>query len=82
MDHRIKTSEALRDNLAAAHTTVMLCRANIERVSLTRDERSDIAWQASQQIRELAGILAHLERAAQADMTAGPSDNVLEFPPR
>ena len=79
MTYRVTTHTALVSNLAAANTTVMLCRANIERIQMTPEEQSDLVWRVQLQMRELEGILAHLRKANRVDVSAEPRHNVVEF---
>lgn len=79
MTYRVTTHTALVSNLAAANTTVMLCRANIERIQMTPEEQSDIAWRVHLQMRELEGILAHIKKADRMDVPAAQGDNIVDF---
>lgn len=81
MTYRITTHTALVSNLAAANTTVMLCRANIERIQMTPEEQSDIAWRVHLQMRELEGILAHVNKAGLMDRPATQGHNIVDFSP-
>ena len=48
--------KALQINLCAAGTTVMLCRANLEKVELSEEEKADLLWRLECQINELESM--------------------------
>lgn len=81
MSYRITTYSALVGNLATANTAVMLCRANIERIPMTSEEQSNVAWRVSLQIRELEGLLAHLKKADRRTHREAPGGTIVDFPP-
>lgn len=64
MTYRISSYEALTNNIAAANTTVMLCRANIERIPMTTEERKDLDRRVGLQIRELQAMHIYLARGS------------------
>ena len=80
MDYRITSYTALVDNLAAANTMVMLCRANLEQVPLTPEEQNDVVWRVHLQRRELDSILAHLGKGRPQKTAPVQDDTVVSFP--
>ena len=64
MSYRVTTYEALRTNLSAAGTTLMLCRANIGRIGLSEGEKADTLWRIERQMAELEGMRLELTRPA------------------
>ncbi|MTE01131.1 hypothetical protein GIY56_12615 [Paracoccus sp. YIM 132242] len=64
MSYRLTTYEAIQDNLSAATITVMLCRANLEQVDLSEQDKADMLWRIECQISELEGMRTELARLA------------------
>ena len=64
MSYRVTTYEALRTNLSAAGTTLMLCRANIGRIDLSDEEKANTLWRIARQIAELEAMRLELTRPA------------------
>lgn len=62
MSYRITSYEALWENLSAAGTTLMLCRANIGEMDLSDQEKSDTLWRIRLQIAELEAMRLELIR--------------------
>lgn len=81
MTYRVTSHTALVSNLAAANTAVMLCRANIERIQMTNEQRNNITWKVCLQIRELEGILTHLKKTDRSEYNpeAAENDNIVHF---
>lgn len=79
MTYRITTLSGLVANLDAANTTVMLCRANIDRIQMTPEEQDDVVWQVQLQMRELEGILAHVKNTGRTNVLAAQRHNIVDF---
>lgn len=56
------TYAAIQANLLAAGDTVMLCRANLEQVDLSENDKADVLWRIERQITELEGMRLDLKR--------------------
>lgn len=61
MSYRITTYSALQANLSAASTAVLLCRATIGRLPLSREEREETIGRLQKQIGELDAMILELE---------------------
>lgn len=81
MSYSVKTYEAFRANLAAANTAVMLCRANLSRITLTTEERTDIMWRIDRQRAELDAMALEMKRETdrRRDPAQQRSRNVVDF---
>lgn len=64
MSYRVTSYESLQANLTAAGTTLMLCRANIGRITMSEEEKADTLWRVERQLAELEGIRLELTRPA------------------
>ncbi len=64
MSYRVTNFEALQANLSAAGTTLMLCRANIGRISMSEDGKAETLWRIARQITELEAMRLELTRPA------------------
>lgn len=81
MTYRVTTYEGLQANLSAASTTVMLCRANIARIELNDEERSDLIWRIERQRAELEAMVLELSHSKKRrrSHTASGSAKVIDF---
>lgn len=65
MSYHVTSYDTLQDNISAAGTTIMLCRANLEQVDLSREEMMDLLWRIERQIAELKAMQVELEFMSQ-----------------
>jgi hypothetical protein len=73
MSPRMTSYDTLHTNLSAAGTTIMLCRANLEQVDLSREDMMDLIWRIERQIEELKGMQGELGRMSQRIRAFQPS---------
>ncbi len=64
MSYRITTYQALHADLSAAGTMLMLCRANIGRLHLSKKEKADALWWIERQTAELEAMCLELTAAS------------------
>lgn len=65
MSYGMTCYKTLQTNLCAAGTTVMLCRANLEGVDLSEEEKSDLLWRLQCQITELENMRIEINNRAK-----------------
>ena len=63
---RTITATMLRDYLASAHTTLLLCRAHSDRFSLTKEEAEEVSHRISLSMAELEDLHQDIDRQLAA----------------
>ncbi|GHG11378.1 hypothetical protein [Paracoccus aerius] len=64
MSYRITTYQALHSNLSVAGTMLMLCRAKIGRLHLSKKEKADTLWRIERQTAEFEAMCLKLAAAS------------------
>ena len=59
---RTMTATMLRDYLASAHTTLLLCRAHADQFALTREEAQYVSQRISLSMAELEDLHQDIDR--------------------